>query len=100
MKRRKTPRYGVMRLRPTRDPLNVEKLERLLRWPSLVRHWNGREVYIYSGQWEAYWRPGGGGYTSDGLQAGKWKFEDALATTRHAGPEKRVEFRAVERRAA
>ena len=62
-------------------------------WPSLCERWRGKQVRIWSGQWEAYWRPNGAGYTTDGLEAGVYDFSEALARTSHCGPEKRIEFK-------
>lgn len=56
----------------------------------------GRKVRIWSGEHGAYWRQGGCGYT-DGCAEDAWvlPFEEAFATTRHCGPEKRIAYEAV-----
>ncbi len=72
-----------------------EHLERLKRWPSLKRHWAGKQVRIYSNQWESYWRPEAAGYTTEEAQAGVYLFEDAWARSSHAGPEKMITYRLV-----
>lgn len=84
-----------MRLKPTSDPANHEKLERLKRWPSIRRRWEGSLVRIWSEEHYAYWRPGFSGYTTDGLYAGVYKFEEAFEHTRGSGPEKCIEFKLV-----
>jgi hypothetical protein len=49
-------------------------------------------VLIWTGERCAWWRPQGVGYTDDRDEAGRWFFDDALATVRHCGPEKRISF--------
>jgi hypothetical protein len=49
-------------------------------------------VYIYSGQWKAFWRPDGGGYTGDVDQAGVYTLADAWRRTSHCGPEKQIYY--------
>jgi len=61
-----------------------------------MANWRGKVVYIYSNEHDAYWRTDGHGYTSDGLEAGLFRFEEAWDRTNHVGPEKRIEFRLVE----
>lgn len=87
-------RVRIQRLRRQRP--GTETLERLKRWPSLRKGWEGKQVRIWSAQWDMYWRDGGNGYTSDGLEAGVFMFEDAFGRTRHCGPEKQVHYRLVE----
>lgn len=74
---------------------NTETLERLKRWPSLIRTWAGHQVRIFSREHDCYWRPEGAGYTTDGLEAGVYEFDDAFRRTKHCGPEKRIEYRRV-----
>ena len=73
------------------SPRRLE-LQKLKRWPKLARHLQGRKVRIWSGEWGSWWRPGGNGYTCDSSEAGIFVFEDALARSRHAGPEKQIEY--------
>lgn len=68
-----------------------EKLERLLRWPSLIRRCTPT-VRIWSGEHGLYWRANAGGYTAIESEAGIYPIEDALRRTRHAGPEKLINF--------
>jgi len=49
-------------------------------------------VYIYSGQWQSFWRPNGGGYTNDLNQAGVYTLADAWNRTSHCGPEKDIRY--------
>lgn len=49
-------------------------------------------VLIWSGEHRAWWRPQGLGYTDDRDEAGRWFFDDALATVRHCGRDKRISF--------
>jgi len=67
-------------------------LKKIKRWPTVRRHLVGRQVRIWSGEWDAWWRPCGHGYTTDILQAGIFEFEDAEQQSHHAGPEKRIEY--------
>jgi hypothetical protein len=86
-------RNRAPRIRYRKPDDRRENLERLKRWPSLMAHWRGRMVFIYSNEHDAYWQPEGCGYTSDGLEAGVFTFEDAWRRTNHCGPEKRIEYR-------
>lgn len=71
-------------------------LEKLKRWPKTARHFEGREVRIFSAEWEAWWRHNGEGYTRSHDEAGVWKsLESAMAVSAHCGPEKRIEYEAV-----
>lgn len=90
-------RRTVPRIRYQKQLTGRENLERLKRWPSLMAHWRGRAVYIYSNEHDAYWRANGAGYTRDGLNAGQYWFEDAWARTNHCDPSKRIEFRLVDK---
>lgn len=83
----------IQRLKPTSTPATHEKLERLKRWPTLRGRWYGKQVRIWSGEHEAYWRPGGAGYTADGLEAGIFAFEDAWDRSSHCDPSKRIEYK-------
>lgn len=47
-------------------------------------------VHIYSGEWKAYWRPDGHGYTPKVEEAGVWGREAAERIARGCGPEKQI----------
>jgi hypothetical protein len=49
-------------------------------------------VLIWTGEHRAWWRPQGMGYTDDRDEAGRWFFDDALATVRHCGRDKHISF--------
>jgi hypothetical protein len=51
-------------------------------------------VLIYAGDGRCYWKQDHCGYTS-ALYAGVFSWEEAIALTNHAGPEKKVEFHPV-----
>lgn len=53
-------------------------------------------VRIWSGEWDAWWRPEGAGYTLDALEAGVWTREEAERKTSHCGAEKKIRLVAVE----
>lgn len=67
-------------------------LNQIKRHPILKRHLEGKQVRIWSAQWNAWWRQGGNGYTVDSANAGTWLFAEALAVSFHAGREKRIEY--------
>lgn len=92
---RKHPWYRTPKIRYRRpvDPDKQDNLERLKRWPTLRNKWAGKKVYIISDG--LYWRPNGCGYTSDGLEAGIWNFEDAYRTTSGCGPEKQIVYKVI-----
>ncbi len=69
----------------------VETLERLKRWPTLVKRF--KAVRIFSGQHGLFWRnAAGNGYTDDPADAEVMSCEVALQKTKHCGPEKRIQF--------
>lgn len=47
---------------------------------------------IWSDEHQAWWRPNGAGYTLLIEEAGVYTFSDAYHATRHAGPEKKIQF--------
>ena len=61
-----------------------------------LKLWAGKPVHIQSEN--GIWRPGGRGYTNSTGEAWVISFEEAVETTRHCGPEKRVRY--LEARAA
>lgn len=52
----------------------------------------GKQVWIWSAEHCAWWRPERCGYTVHRDVAGVYLFEDAWNATHHCGPEKRIEF--------
>ncbi len=75
---------------PVRRLTGRETLERINRWPSLMKRF--KHVRIYSAQWSAFWRGTGQGYTSDSAESAVWAIEEAFECTRHCGPEKKIQF--------
>lgn len=67
-----------------------ETVERIKRWPSLMKRF--QRVRIYSAQWGYYWRGTGQGYTSNPLESDVLDIEVAFEMTRHCGPEKKIQF--------
>ncbi len=55
----------------------------------------GKQVYIYSGQWGAYWRTNNRGYTDQRDEAGIYDIEKAWDLISCNGPEKLTELRLV-----
>jgi hypothetical protein len=53
------------------------------------------KVYIWSGQWNAYWGENGGGYTNRIADVGIYDIEDAWRRVSHCGIEKKIEFQIV-----
>ena len=62
------------------------------RYPESARidKWASHPVHIQTEN--GIWRPGGHGYTMRKSDAGIWDFGDAVRTTSHCGPEKRVRY--------
>ncbi|MGL6008504.1 MAG: hypothetical protein ACRC1D_03530 [Culicoidibacterales bacterium] len=52
----------------------------------------GKQVLIFSGQWEAYWRSDGAGYTQKKADAGIYEINDAWSRVSHCGSEKAILF--------
>ncbi len=69
---------------------DTETLERIKRWPSLLKRFP--RVRIYSAEHHAYWRGTGQGYTDQTESSTVMDIEEAFAKTRHCGPEKRIRF--------
>jgi hypothetical protein len=63
--------------------------------PDRAAKYAGQAVRIWSGEHGAYWRANRSGYTTSRLMAGTYAFQDALAYSRHCGPEKRIAFEFV-----
>lgn len=55
-----------------------------------------QSVYIFSGQWAAYWRQNCNGYTYNKADAGIYTFSDALKNTYHCGQEKMIFYENVQ----
>lgn len=53
------------------------------------------KVLIWSGEHNAYWRPGAAGYTTRLSCAGIYDRAEAESLTSHCGPEKRIELEIV-----
>lgn len=71
-------------------------LEQIKEDYTIIDALKGKSVRIWSGEWEAYWRPAAHGYTPDGLKAGVWEFQSAYDITKHCGPEKKIEYRVAD----
>jgi hypothetical protein len=67
-----------------------ETLERIKRWPALVRRFS--RVRIYSAEHCAYWRGTGQGYTDDPTDSAVWDCQAAFDRTSHCCPKKRIQF--------
>lgn len=89
----KSKKYTKWSLRKQSE--GVETLERLKRWPSLRNGWTGQKVRIWSNEHFCYWGPDRCGYTTDGLKAGVYDFEDAFGATCGCSYDKKIEFRLV-----
>ena len=68
----------------------------IIRKPSAADRFVGYNVHIWSGEWSAYWRSDGSGYTNDVVDAGVYSWDDAWRRTSHCGPEKKIEFRRLD----
>lgn len=76
---------------PLRSLKNIKQLSES-SFAKLLARWGDRPVRIWSDQWDAFWRPGGIGYTDDPEQAGRWSFAEAYAATKSCGDEKQIRF--------
>lgn len=52
----------------------------------------GKECYIWSGQWQSYWRANAGGYTNQRDEAGVYEVSDAVSRVLHCGLEKKIQL--------
>jgi len=52
----------------------------------------GKRCYIYSGQWQSYWRSNAGGYTTHKHEAGVYEALDAVSRIWHCGLEKKIQL--------
>lgn len=67
--------------------------QHLQRHPEKIARFN--KVRIWSGEWRAWWRPNGAGYTDQREMAGVYEAEDALNRVFGCGPEKKIVLEAV-----
>lgn len=76
-------------------PLASEQITRIALedvTPSIAAAFADDTCLIWSGEWQAYWREAGNGYTKSATEAGLFTIEAAYARTRHCGPEKQIAF--------
>lgn len=66
----------------------------------MVAENKGKKVYIRSGQWNAYWRENGAGYTTKINDVGVYDIDDAWSRVSHVGLEKRISFELVKEQKA
>lgn len=70
--------------------------QHLLKNPEKLANFN--KVIIWSGQWKAWWRVNGSGYTDNIKLAGIWSISEAWKRVNHCGPEKHIVLQSIERR--
>lgn len=74
----------------------IVKLETVKELEHVEKFLKGYPTRIWSEEHRAYYRPKGQGYVGEcaGARdgAGVWKFEDALANTKHCDPSKEIHF--------
>lgn len=78
------------------DKAYLEKHPEMIVDPDMA----GKKFRIWSGEWEAYWKPGSAGYTehifkNGKFTAGEYEWEEALAILNGVGPEKKLELREI-----
>lgn len=66
----------------------------------MVAENKGKKVYIWSGQWNSYWRENGAGYTTKVNDVGIYDIEDAWNRVSHVGLEKRISFEFIKEQKA
>lgn len=71
--------------------------QHLRRHPEKLARFGIGPVRIWSGQWGAWWRKDGAGYTDDITQAGEFLTHDAWRHISGAGPEKRIDVVSIPR---
>lgn len=74
----------------------IQSKEWKSKMKKMVSENKGRKVYIWSGQWGAYWGKNYCGYTNKIADVGIYPIEDAWAHTYHCGLEKRISFEFLE----
>jgi len=67
---------------------------------NMVADNKGKNVYIWSGEHNAYWREKGAGYTTKIHDVGIYDIEDAWSRVYHVGIEKRISFELVKEQKA
>lgn len=82
---------GLAPLKPSCSGSRIT-LENIKQFPHLKCPLMGKSVRIWSGQWKLWWREEGAGYTHDESKAWVTTFESAYAVSKHAGPEKKIEY--------
>ena len=55
----------------------------------------GKRVYIWSGQWGAYWRPNRCGYTNKISDVGVYDIDEAWNAVSHCGLEKKISLQLI-----
>jgi hypothetical protein len=58
----------------------------------IVAQNQGRQVHIFSGEWNLFWRENGQGYSETKREAGIYEINDAFNRVCHCGHEKRIIF--------
>lgn len=82
------------RLVNSRTLQGIKNLKRIPYW----RFTHGdKKCRIYSKQWEAYWKANASGYTTDINEAGIYTLASALDNSSHCGPEKKIEYRFIDK---
>lgn len=71
-------------------PKDYETLERVKRWPGLLKRFT--HVCVFSVEHQAFWREQGAGYTVNPGDAWILPFAIAFGKTRHCGKEKGIRF--------
>lgn len=77
------------------DPVSVTRIALEDVTPVIAAIFADDVCLIWSGEWQAYWRDGGNGYTKSASAAGWYTISAAYERTRHCGPEKRIAFERV-----
>ena len=70
--------------------------QHLLKNPEKLAKFN--KVIIWSGQWEAWWRKNGSGYTDNIKLAGIFSISEAWKRVNHCGPENRIILQSIDRK--
>lgn len=62
---------------------------------NLVKNNPGQKVYIYSGEWNSYWRANACGYTNSPNEVGVYEIEEAWNCVSHVDISKKISFEFV-----
>jgi hypothetical protein len=97
---RRKPEYDMFLFEGEVKSMNqISNIIEYRNWRSnmekIVSDNKGKKVYIWSGQWNAYWCANGCGYTTKLNDVGVYDIEDAWRRTSHVGLEKRISFELV-----